>query len=267
MKARAEKRTGKKSSARRPAAKPAVDPVFAERLAKLEMMTLAHGHHPSFEAGVCAMEAVAWLAGEPHSDAPKCACPVIARAVIKLNDRIKDDKARTELLRPLLPRLIGSRASSAVMIRRGYVAADMAVRVFAPFALERRGRFDLAEKLRACAEVKDQATAVAARDVAREVHSSAAAYAAAAYAAAADAAYAAAAYAATAADAAYDAACDAAADDDAAYDVACDAADADDAAYDAVADDAADDADDARRSMYALGVSMIERMLDVTEVP
>ena len=98
------------------------------KLAKLNAMTLGHGSHKTFEEGACAMEAVAWLAGEEHSDAPQCACPVITRAVTRLNDRISDAKLRTELLLPLLPRLIGSRASREVMVKRGYVAADMAVR-------------------------------------------------------------------------------------------------------------------------------------------
>ncbi len=210
--------------------------IIADRLEKLAALELDHGNHPSFDAGHCAMEAVAWLAGEPHSDAPACACPVIARAVIRLNDRISDKAMRTELLRPLLPKIVGTRASREVMIKRGYIAADMAVRVFAPMALEKRGRLDLAEKLRGLTEVTDQASARAARDVAWEVRK----LAAAAAAAAAYATYAAATYAAAAADAA-------------------------DAA--AAAADAADGYAYARRPVYEQAVKMIERMIDVKEGP
>jgi hypothetical protein len=136
-----------------------------ERLAKLDTIALSYGSHKAPDAGMCAMEAVAWLAGEPHSDAPACACPIITRAMIRLNDRMPES-LRTELLRPLLPRIIGTRASREVMIKRGYVAADMAVRVFAPMALEARGRLDFAAKLRELAPIVDRETAEKGRSAA-----------------------------------------------------------------------------------------------------
>lgn len=105
------------------------------------------------------MEAVAWLSGEPHSDEPKCACPVITRAMQRLNDRIEDEAVRTELLRPLLPKIVGSRAGRGVVIKRGFVAADMAVRVFAPMALEVRDKLDLARRLRDARPIVDRETA------------------------------------------------------------------------------------------------------------
>src|SRR5688572_13029700 len=107
--------------------------LIEDRLAKLDTVTLLHGSHEADSGEMCAMEAVAWLAGEPHSDAPKCACPVIARLVIRLNDRMgSDDAMRTDLLRPLLPKIVGSRVPWEVMVKRAYLAADTAVRVFAP---------------------------------------------------------------------------------------------------------------------------------------
>jgi len=213
-------------------------PSFLGRLSKLAEMTLLNGSHKSFDEGVCAMEAVAWLAGEPHSDAPKCTCPVIAGAVRRLNDRISDDDTRTELLRPLLPKLVGSRASRKVMLKRGYVAADMAVRVFLPIALDASGLKEEAARWRSFEEIKDRSSAITARDGIRAQK-----YAYAAAAAAAAAAYAA--YAAADADAAYAAA----------Y-----------AAADAAAAYAADARKAARRKVYQEGVRMIERMLAVTEV-
>src|SRR5262245_39931378 len=104
-----------------------MSPVIESLLPELECLTLVHGAHQSREQGMCAMEAVAWLAGEKHSDAPACACSVIAGAVMRLNDRIgkgaEADKIRTRLLRPLLPRIVGSRAGREVMIKRGFIAA------------------------------------------------------------------------------------------------------------------------------------------------
>lgn len=166
--------------------------IAEERIAQLETMTLLYGSHTEFAKGVCAMEAVAWLAGEPHSDAPQCACPVVAGFVRRLNDRVPDDETRTRLLRPLLPELVGSRVLRDTMIRRGYVAADFAVRVAVPIAFEARGRKEDAEKLRALAPIVDRETAQAAAYAAAAAADAAdaAAYAAAAdaYAAAADAA-------------------------------------------------------------------------------
>ena len=180
----------------------------------IETITLSYGSHRSREQGLCAMEAVAWLAGEPHSDQPQCTCPVIAAFVRRMNDRLRDDEERARYLRPLLPVLIGTRTDSReVMQRRAYLAADWAVRTSVPMLFRALGREEWAARLEACAPVVDRETALVARDVAREVHAAYAdaAYAAAAYAAAyaaddaadayADAAYAADAYADDAADA------------------------------------------------------------------
>ena len=165
---------------------------------KLTGIILKEGAHDSISDGMCAMEAVAWLAGEPHSDAPACACPVVAKFVTRLNDRISDDVTRTELLRPILPKIIGTRAGREAMIKRGFIAADYAVRVFSPMALEARGGMDAAKALRAARIIVDPETALEGAAVAYAVAN--AAYAAAS--SAAYAAYAAANYAASAANAA-----------------------------------------------------------------
>ena len=44
----------------------------------LETITLEKGAHASFAKGVCAMELVSYIAGEPFSDHPKCTSPVLA---------------------------------------------------------------------------------------------------------------------------------------------------------------------------------------------
>lgn len=76
--------------------------VTLNRIHKIE-----YGLHARREDGVCAMEAVAWMAGERHSDEPACTSPVIAAFVRQLNDSMRSDTER-ELLRPLLPNLIGT---------------------------------------------------------------------------------------------------------------------------------------------------------------
>jgi hypothetical protein len=88
-----------------------------------------------------------------------------------------------------LPKLIGTKASRAITVKRGFIAADFAVRVFAPIALEAHGQKESAEKLRALAPIVGYATASVGKTAANAANAAANA---AAYAAANAAAYAAA---------------------------------------------------------------------------
>ena len=163
-------------------------------------IVLTHGPHESREAGLCAMEAVAWLAGERHSDSPECVCPVIAAAMRALNDGM-DDADRQRLV-PYLKRVIGTRGDRELETRRRFAAADWAVRVAAPRALRALRAFaldDEAARLEALAPVVDVSTARTAQREASAVScvasaAASAASVAAAACAAADTAYAAAGY-------------------------------------------------------------------------
>ena len=77
-----------------------------ERFAKIT--TIYHGAHQP-NGMMCAMEAVAFVAGELWSDHPECACPVIGAFMRAWNDGLADDVERTTLLRPLVPKLVGTR--------------------------------------------------------------------------------------------------------------------------------------------------------------
>ena len=157
-----------------------------ERLHLLEMLDLKNGGHNSFDEGVCAMEALAWLAGEPHSDKPTCACPVIAAFMREWNDQLPDDAARNRWLKPLLPGLLNTAGTPEVQIRRAFACADFAVRVMTPraldaaaAALEAAGIADHPAKLRECAAnlralppIADESTARSA-DAAAEAASAA----------------------------------------------------------------------------------------------
>ena len=79
-------------------------------------------HAPNGKA--CVMEVVAFVAGESWSDVPKCTCPVLRTFMVAWNDGLPNDAARDELLRPLIPRLIGTRGSPALERRRATMAAD-----------------------------------------------------------------------------------------------------------------------------------------------
>ena len=104
---------------------------MTKQIHSIEELTkpLSRGAHDNFDDGYCAMEAVAWLAGEDHTDHPDCACPVIGAYVRKLNDRMPGEE-RAKLV-PLLPKLIGSVREVEVERKRAFKFVDTAVRVFA----------------------------------------------------------------------------------------------------------------------------------------
>jgi hypothetical protein len=110
----------------------------------LNGIELVKGPHPTRELGTCAMEAVAWLAGEKHSDAPECACPVISKYVAVLNDSLTAEER--QLLKPYLPRIIGTRDGNVQ--KRMRLLVHLAGSVFAPIALEAEGFKDHAFKMR-----------------------------------------------------------------------------------------------------------------------
>ncbi len=162
----------------------------------LESLTLLSGGHSSRDEGVCLMEAVAWVAGEPHSDRPECTDPVLGAYGRAVNDFMTDEERR--LLVPLVPRLVGTAGNAALSLRRAMLIVDGTVRQVVPLVLEAAGLSGDADKLRKLSPIVDKESAEAAAEAAEAAE------------AAADAAY--------AADADADAAYDADADADAALD-------------------------------------------------
>lgn len=126
-----------------------------ERLAELDHFTLDKGDHDSFENGHCAMELVSYLAGENFSDSPLCTCPVLATFVRSWNDRLPDEE-RNELLRDLLPRLIGTR-DKAKQERRAMMAADWLVRTHTVAWLRLAGLNKQADALSSLPEITSMA--------------------------------------------------------------------------------------------------------------
>jgi hypothetical protein len=109
--------------------------VLADRLALLPTINLGVGSHEP-DDGKCAMEAVAWLAGEKHSDAPACVDPVISSFLRSWNDALPNDAERNRLLRDLLPLTIGTRGTKADSVRRSWMCLDYLTRVYAPAWLD-----------------------------------------------------------------------------------------------------------------------------------
>jgi hypothetical protein len=101
------------------------------RLRELDARPLAKGAHDGPEDGCCIMEAVAYVAGEPWSDHPECACPVISAFLRSWNDSLPDGE-RDTLLRPLVIKLVGTRSTKKIEHRRSLMCADWLVRVQTP---------------------------------------------------------------------------------------------------------------------------------------
>jgi hypothetical protein len=114
----------------------------------LTTMRLSHGAHGTREAGVCLLEAVAWLAGEPHSDRPACTSLVLSTYGRTLNDTLLPSRADLEpRLRALAPRLVGTAGRPELDQRAGLMAADWLVRVYTPAWLRVAGLAEHADAL------------------------------------------------------------------------------------------------------------------------
>jgi hypothetical protein len=243
--------------------------VLPDRLAQVMQRDLNSGGHNDFESGFCVMEAVSYVAGEPWSDIPQCACPVIATFLRGWNDALPDD-LRTDLLRGLIPRLVGTKSTPEVELKRSLLAADWLVRIHTPAWLRLAGLNAQAESLSGLPEITAMAQVPGINPAIEAVRRDAAAAWVAAGAAAGDAAWSAAgdaswvAAGAAAGDAAGDAAWSAAGD--AAWSAAGNAAWV--AAWFAVGADAGADAKKklaptvAELQVSALG--LIEKMMGVT---
>lgn len=123
---------------------------------------IRRGSHKSRGDGMCAMEMVAWLAGERHSDGPRCTSPVIAAFVRALNDAIPTDAGRSYYLRSWIPRLINTRSNAAEERRRALMVVDHLVRAFLPLLLRDQGRFDAAAELANLRPIDDNTCAILA---------------------------------------------------------------------------------------------------------
>lgn len=154
--------------------------------AALDRLLLKSGSHSDRSNGLCAMEVVAWMAGEPHSDQPVCACPVIGAFMRAWNDAIPDDTRRTELLKPFLPRLVGTKSSAAVEQTRADLALDWLVRVQTPVWLDLAKLHEDAAALRALTPLLDRSAILASQAALNLARERAAAAGAAARAAARD---------------------------------------------------------------------------------
>jgi hypothetical protein len=149
----------------------------------LDSIVLDLGKHATPDDGMCVMEAAALYASEDFTDAPECVSPVIRAFCVSWNDAIPDAETRTRLLRPFIPKVIGTNTGREDDERRAWMACDWLVRTFTPAWL-RRARLDAeAAALEALPELTATELVDAALPTIREARERAAAAWAAAWAA------------------------------------------------------------------------------------
>src|SRR5215207_11085379 len=81
-----------------------LDPRLQRALDRVELVGGSIGN-PG-DGRMCLMSLVAFLAGEPHSDSPGCASPVIQAFAVLVNDHMP--RAARQRLKPFAPRIIGT---------------------------------------------------------------------------------------------------------------------------------------------------------------
>jgi hypothetical protein len=133
-------------------------------------LELLPGFHGSPEEGLCALEAVSWMSGLPHSDRPACVCPVLASFLRAMNDHMPHD-LRQRLI-PFLPSLVGTR-DPALAAPRATALAWRAISVFAPIPLAAADLPGPAEALKRISRLDPEVARTAALAAAAEVNDTA----------------------------------------------------------------------------------------------
>jgi hypothetical protein len=130
------------------------------RLAVVMERPLLRGAHDP-DGKQCVMEAVAYVAGEEWSDHPVCASRVISAFLRNWNDNLADDDR--QMLKPFIPRLVGTKASAAVEARRAWLATDWLCRVQAPAWLRLAKKVEFADALEGLTPALDAVSAKASQ--------------------------------------------------------------------------------------------------------
>ena len=127
-------------------------PIIEARWKKIEKLSLKAGAHMP-DSTFCILEAVAFVAGEPWSDHPECACPIIGAFLRSWNDFLPTDADRDRLLKPLIRDLVGSKSTKKVEQKRALLCADWLIRVNTPTWLRLAGLTVHADALEALPEI------------------------------------------------------------------------------------------------------------------
>jgi hypothetical protein len=95
-----------------------------------QTIKLSRGKHGSPRSGACVMELASMLAGEPFTDQPMTACPVIGGFMRAYNDAC-DDRRRQDLM-PYASAVIGTRGDDELAERRAVACLRFAQQVRTP---------------------------------------------------------------------------------------------------------------------------------------
>ena len=128
-----------------------------------EIVRLQPGRHRKPDDGVCAMELVAWMAGERHTDRPQSVSPVIAAFTRSFNDALGTDQRQR--LGALTARMIGTRGTREQELARSEMLWNWMIATALPEWLAAADRADLATVV-----VMDRAAALDRATVALDVY-------------------------------------------------------------------------------------------------
>ena len=117
------------------------------KLKKILELDLKHGSHKSFKEGGCVMEMVSYIANEPWSDHPKCACPILTSYAIRINDAFNGE--HRQKLKPLIPLLVNTKESDETQIARKRLIRWRNVTATCPLILDLLKLTEIATELRA----------------------------------------------------------------------------------------------------------------------
>ncbi len=98
----------------------------------LEEIILESGFHNYAAHGMCVMEAVSYIAGETFSAHPECCCRAISSFLRCWNDHLTNTDERTRLLRPLIPKVIGTVETDKITNARVWLIGDWMIRECIP---------------------------------------------------------------------------------------------------------------------------------------
>jgi hypothetical protein len=145
--------------------------VFTLDPAKLTGIVLLRGGHKTRGAGMCLMEAVAYVTDGAHTDHPVCVSRLLGEMGRTLNDTLPDDLR--QLLIPVIPDLPGT-VDDGHDSARAYLALDWLIRVHLPTWLDLSPACrEVAAKVRSLDQIVDMASAERAGLVVRNARQTA----------------------------------------------------------------------------------------------
>lgn len=132
-------------------------------LPELEAIVIDPQRHQRRGTRLTVLELAAWLAGEPHTDAPISVSPVLRVFITHLGAGL--DPSLRQQLKPLAARLVGTAGDAARDQQRALRLTDWLVRGHAPPWLRRAGLTESADRLDSLASITDNTDLVRAVDL------------------------------------------------------------------------------------------------------